>query len=96
MEVDLPDDEFVTFSSDLIKCFRSKIKEGEHKLKVDTLIEVYRNAEASYDQSKIIACRCGVWLLLTAFLGIVEASNFDASPSAEQIENAEKDLESLN
>jgi len=29
---------------------------------------------------------------VNAFLGIVEASNFDASPSAEQIKNAEKDL----
>jgi dsDNA-binding SOS-regulon protein len=92
MEVDLPDDEFVTFSSDLIKCFRSKIKEGEHKVKVDTLIEVYRNAEVSYDQSKNYSLSLWCMASVNAFLGIVEASNFDAAPSAEQIENAEKDL----
>jgi len=92
IEVDLPDDEFVAFSSNLIKCFRSKLKEGEHKLKVDTLIEVYRNAEASYDESKDYSLSLWCMASVNAFLGIVEASNFDATPSAEQIKNAEKDL----
>jgi|TARA_R110000851_G_scaffold97482_1_gene211224 hypothetical protein len=92
IEVDLPDDEFVSFSSNLIKCFRSKIKEGEHKLKVDTLIEVYRNAEASYDESKNYSLSLWCMASVNAFLGIVDASNFDVAPSAEQIENAEKDL----
>ena len=92
IEVDLPDDEFVSFSSNLIKCFRSKIKEGEHKLKVDTLIEVYRNAEASYDESKNYSLSLWCMASVNAFLGILVASNFDVAPSAEQIENAEKDL----
>ena len=41
IEVDLPDDKFITFSANLIKCFRSKIKESSAKLRVDSLIDTY-------------------------------------------------------
>ena len=93
MEVDLPDDEFVTFSSNLVKCFKSKLKDGSHRLRVDTLIEVYRNAGANYEESKDYNLSLWCMASVDAFLGIAEASTFNTVPSAEQIENAKMDLE---
>lgn len=92
-EVDLPEDEFVTFSSNLIKCFKSKIKEGFSKVKTDSVIEVYRNAEGSYRESE--ECTLSLWCMasVNAFLGIAKASTFNTVPSKEQIEGSKKDLE---
>ena len=92
-EVDMPEDKFVTFSSNLIKCFKSKIKDSPNKIRTDTLIEVYRNAEENYGETK--DCTLSLWCMasVNAFLGIAEASTFNTTPSAEQIENAKKDLE---
>ena len=92
-EVDMPEDKFVAFSSNLIKCFKSKIKDSSSKIRTDTLIEVYRNAEDNYEKSE--DCSLSLWCMasVNAFLGIAEASTFNATPSSEQIENAKKDLE---
>ena len=91
-EADMPGDEFVTFSSNLIKCFKSKIKDSPNKMRTDALIEVYRNAEDNYEKSE--DCNLSLWCMasVNAFLGIAEASTFNSVPSAEQIENARKDL----
>ena len=94
-EVDMPEDKFVTFSSNLIKCFKSKIKDSSSKTRTDTLIEVYRNAEETYGEAE--DCTLSSWCMasVNAFLGIAEASTFNTIPSAEQIENTKKDLEEL-
>jgi hypothetical protein len=92
-EVNMPEDKFVTFSSNLIKCFKSKVKNSPSKIRTDTLIEVYRNAEETYGESE--DCTLSSWCLASvdAFLGIAEASTFNTVPSLEQIENTQKDLE---
>ena len=92
-EVNMPEDKFVTFSSNLIKCFKSKVKNSPSKIRTDTLIEVYRNAEETYGESE--DCTLSSWGLASvdAFLGIAEASTFNTVPSLEQIENTQKDLE---
>ena len=92
-EVNMPEDKFVTFSSNLIKCFKSKVKNSPSKIRTDTLIEVYRNAEETYGESE--DCTLSSWCLASvdAFLGIAEASTFNTVPSEEQIENTQKDLE---
>ena len=92
-EVNMPEDKFVTFSSNLIKCFKSKVKNSPSKIRTDTLIEVYRNAEETYGESE--DCTLSSWCLASvdAFLGIAEASTFNTTPSLEQIENTQKDLE---
>ena len=92
-EVDMPEDKFVTFSSNLIKCLKSKVKKSPSKIRTDTLIEVYRNAEETYKKSE--GYNLSSWCLasVNAFLGIAETSTFNTTPSAEQIENAKKDLE---
>jgi hypothetical protein len=89
----MPEDKFVTFSSNLIKCFKSKVKNSPSKIRTDTLIEVYRNAEETYGESE--DCTLSSWCLASvdAFLGIAEASTFNTVPSEEQIENTQKDLE---
>ena len=92
-EVNMPEDKFVTFSSNLIKCFKSKVKNSPSKIRTDTLIEVYRNAEETYGEFE--DCTLSSWCLASvdAFLGIAEASTFNTVPSEEQIENTQKDLE---
>ena len=92
-EVDMPEDKFVTFSSNLIKCFKSKIKNSPSKTRTDTLIEVYRNAEETYEESENYTLSTWCLASVDAFLGIAEASTFNTTPSADQIENAKKDLE---
>ena len=89
-EVNMPEDKFVTFSSNLIKCFKSKVKNSPNKIRTDTLIEVYRNAEETYGESE--DCTLSSWCLASvdAFLGIAEASSFNMEPSREQIENTQK------
>ena len=92
-EVNLPEDKFITFSANLIKCFKSKVKNSPNKIRTDTLIEVYRNAEETYEKSE--DCTLSSWCLASvdAFLGITEASTFNSIPSKEQIEKVQKDLE---
>ena len=92
-EVDLPEDKFVTFSSNLVKCFKSKIKDGLNKVRTDSVIEVYRNAEDTYEKSE--ECTLSLWCMasVNAFLGIAEASTFNTVPSEKQIEDSKKDLE---
>ena len=92
-EVNMPEDKFVTFSSNLIKCFKSKVKNSPSKIRTDALIEVYRNAGETYGESE--DCTLSSWCLASvdAFLGIAEASTFNTVPSEEQIENTQKDLE---
>ena len=92
-EVDMPEDKFVTFSSNLIKCLKSKVKKSPSKIRTDTLIEVYRNAEETYKESEDYNLSSWCLASVNAFLGIAETSTFNTTPSAEQIENAKKDLE---
>ena len=92
-EVNIPEDKFVTFSSNLIKCFKSKVKNSPNKIRTDTLIEVYRNAEETYGESEDYTLSSWCLASVDAFLGIAEASSFNMEPSLEQIENTQKDLE---
>ena len=92
-EIDVPEDEFVTFSSNLVKCFKSKIKSHAHKVRTDSLIEVYRNAEETYKKSD--DCTLSLWCMASVnmFLEIADASSFNTLPSKEQVEGSRKDLE---
>ena len=92
-EVNMPEDKFVTFSSNLIKCFKSKVKNSPNKIRTDTLIEVYRNAGETYGESEDYTLSSWCLASVDAFLGIAEASTFNTVPSLEQIENTQKDLE---
>jgi len=93
LEVDVPDDEFVVFSSNLIKCFKSKVKAHSERIRTDSIVEVYRNAEETYAKQK--DCTLSLWCMasVNAFLGIAAASSFNMEPSLNQIESAKKDLE---
>ena len=92
-EVDIPEDKFVTFSSNLIKCLKSKVKKSPSKIRTDSLIEVYRNAEETYEESENYTLSLWCMASVNSFLGIAEASSFNTAPSVEQIENAKRDLD---
>ena len=96
VEVDLPDDKFVTFSANLIKCFRSKIKESSVKLRVDSLIDTYKAAEYSYSKEK--DCTLSEWCManINRFLDIAEGKNFKFSNTDINKEEIKKDLEKYN
>jgi len=96
IEVDLPDDKFVTFSANLIKCFRSKIKESSAKLRVDSLIDTYKSAEDSYSKKK--DCTLSEWCMASVnrFLGIAEGKDFNLESADINKEEIRKDLEKYN
>ena len=91
----MPEDKFVTFSSNLIKCFKSKVKNSPSKIRTDTLIEVYRNAEENLRRVRgLHSFSRGVMASVDAFLGNCKRLQLlILSPSLEQIEDAKKDLE---
>ena len=96
IEVDLPDDKLVTFSANLIKCFRSKIKESSAKLRVDSLIDTYKAAEDSYNKEK--DCTLSEWCManINRFLDIAEGKDFNLEKTNVDKEEIKKDLEKYN
>jgi len=96
IEVDLPDDKFVTFSANLIKCFRSKIKESSAKLRVDSLIDTYKSAEDSYSKEKDYTLSEWCMASVNRFLGIAEGKDFNLESADINKEEIRKDLEKYN
>ncbi len=96
IEVDMPDDKFVTFSANLVKCFRSKIKESSAKLRVDSLIDTYKSAEDSYSKKK--DCTLSEWCMASVnrFLDIAEGKDFNLESIDINKEEIRKDLEKYN
>tara|TARA_Y100000593_G_scaffold78783_1_gene146407 strand:+ start:305 stop:793 length:489 start_codon:yes stop_codon:yes gene_type:complete len=89
-------DKFVEFSSNLVKCFKSKIKSHPQRLRVDSLIEVYRNGEESYANQE--DCSLSLWCMASVnmFLEIAGGSSFNTTPSKIQIEKSKEDLKTFN
>jgi len=87
------DDKYVAFSAELIKCFRKKMKESHCRLRLDSLIEAYRNGEDTYPET--LGVSLSVWCMASVnnFLTIAEGKNYDLNPSQADIEKAIKDLE---
>jgi len=90
------DDRYVAFSSKLIKCFRGKMKESEKRLRLDSLIEAYKNAEDTYEKSTDLSLSEWCMASVNNFLNIVEGNNYNMSPSEADIEKAKKDLEKFD
>ena len=90
------DDEIVSFSSDLVKCFKSKIKESSAKLRVDSLIETYKGAEETYSEES--KCSLSAWCManVNRFLNVAEGKNFNVSEVEPYIVKAEQELKELN
>jgi len=86
------DDKFVCFSSDLIKCFKLKIKQSLARLRVDSLIDIYKSAEASYVSNK--DCTLSQWCManVNRFLDIAEGKDFNLNDKEIDIDRAKKDL----
>tara|TARA_R100001463_G_C3520292_1_gene220774 strand:- start:784 stop:1269 length:486 start_codon:yes stop_codon:yes gene_type:complete len=90
------DDKFVSFSANLIKCFKSKIKESSAKLRVDSLIDTYKAAEDTYN--KDMKYTLSEWCManVNRFLKIAEGKNFNLENLALNKQEIEKDLEKYN
>ena len=90
------DDKYVAFSSKLIKCFRSKMKESEKRLRLDSLIEAYKNGEDTYNKEGDVTLSEWCMASVNNFLNIAEGINYNMTPSADDIEKARKDLKSFD
>ena len=87
------DYKYVAFSSKLIKCFRQKMKESEKRLRLDSLIEAYKNGEDTYPESQDLSLSEWCMASVNNFLSIAEGKNYNMTPSEEDINKAKKDLE---
>tara|TARA_R100000152_G_C6641457_1_gene85898 strand:- start:15 stop:485 length:471 start_codon:yes stop_codon:yes gene_type:complete len=85
------EDKLISFSADLINCFKDKVKKSSKRLRIDSLIETYKAAEESYDEK--MECTLGEWCManVNKFLNIAEGKQFDLDISA-----ARKDLNHYN
>ena len=86
------DDKFVCFSSDLVKCFKLKIKQSSARLRVDSLIDIYKNAEASYESNKDYTLSQWCMANVNRFLDIAEGKDFNLDDKEIDIKRAKKDL----
>ena len=55
------EDKLISFSADLINCFKDKVKKSSKRLRVDSLIETYKAAEETYDEN--MECTLGEWCM---------------------------------
>jgi len=87
------DDKFVSFSANLVKCFKSKIKESSANLRVDSLINTYKAAEDTYEQN--MDCTLSEWCManVNRFLGIAEGKDFKLEDVDLNRGEIQKDLE---
>ena len=90
------DDKFVSFSANLIKCFKSKIKESPAKLRVDSLIDTYKAAEETYDKKTDYTLSEWCMANVNRFLGIAEGRDFSLEELEVNKEEIKKDLEKYN
>ena len=69
------------------------MKESHCRLRLDSLIEAYRNGEDTYPET--LGVSLSVWCMASVnnFLTIAEGKNYDLNPSQADIEKAIKDLE---
>jgi len=90
------DDEIVSFSANLIKCFKSKIKKSPARLRVDSLIETYKTAGEAYELNS--GCSLSVWCManVNRFLSVAEGKDFNVSSMDAYIVEAEEELKKLN
>ena len=90
------DDEIVSFSADLIKCFKSKIKKSPARLRVDSLIETYKTAEEAYAPTS--QYNLSVWCManVNRFLNVAEGMDFNVSSIDTYITQAKEELKELN
>ena len=90
------EDKYIVFSSNLIKCFKSKVKESSVRLRVDSLINAYKSAEETYDKDS--GHSLSVWCMahVNCFLDITEGKSFGVEPSRRQLIKASEDLEDFD
>ena len=89
-------DKYVVFSSNLIKCFKSKLKDSSARLRVDSLIKAYKAAEDTYNKDDKHSLSLWCMANVNCFLDITEGKNFNIEPSERQLSRASEDLEKFN
>ena len=75
-------DKYVVFSSNLIKCFKSKLKDSSARLRVDSLIKAYKAAEDTYNKDDKHSLSLWCMANVNCFLDITEGKNFNIEPSS--------------
>ena len=89
-------DKYVVFSSNLIKCFKSKLKDSSARLRVESLIKAYKAAADTYNKDDKHSLSLWCMANVNCFLDITEGKNFNIEPSESQLSRASEDLEKFN
>ena len=89
-------DKYVVFSSNLIKCFKSKLKDSSARLRVDSLIKAYKAAEDTYNKDDKHSLSLWCMANVNRFLGIAEGRDFSLEELEVNKEEIKKDLEKYN
>jgi len=86
------EDNLVSFSSALVQCFKDKIKASEKRVRVDSVIDVYRNAEDTYSPEENITLSEWCIACVNNYLSISQGTSFNLIPTEAHIEQAKEDL----
>ena len=92
---EIEEDKYISFSADLIKCFKDKVKKSSARLRVDSLVDTYKIAEETYSES--MDCTLGEWCManVNRFLNIAEGKEFSLDSMA-NIDAAKEDIQHYN
>jgi len=86
------EDDLVSFSSILIECFKNKIKASEKRVRVDSVVDVYKNAEGTYNPKQNITLSEWCMACVNNYLSISQGTSFNLIPTEAHIEQAKEDL----
>ena len=86
------EDEFISFSASLIQCFKEKIKASGKRIRVDSVIKAYKNAQESFNPSGDITLSEWCMACVNNFLNLSERKSFNLEPNEFQVANAKEDL----
>ena len=86
------EDEFISFSASLVECFKEKIKESGKRVRVDSVIKAYKNAQDTFVLNSDTTLSEWCMACVNNFLSLSEGKSFSLEPDKAQVCKAKKDL----
>lgn len=86
------EEEYVSFSAELVKCFKKKIKESGKRVRVDSVIKAYKNAQDTFVLNSDTTLSEWCMACVNNFLSLSEGKSFSLEPDEAQVCKAKKDL----
>jgi len=86
------EEEYVSFSAELVKCFKKKIKESGKRVRVDSVIKAYKNAQDTFVLNSDTTLSEWCMACVNNFLSLSERKSFNLEPNKFQVADAKEDL----